>query len=196
MKKIFALAALALLLAGCSQAPSSTPTTSPTQTKTQVEIEADFLKIAADSCTKAQSENIVEKIADGSRTIVLARANAYRDYSAVYIDAQGKTQVIYEMDLLVCQPGYLISMQQEANHDNSGDYEHHTKLNSDGTYTWSQASYVTPGTLDDTVYTVTDGIITAAKSDPYDYTFIYGPVSDSDMAIFEKAIDDEIASQN
>ena len=197
MKKYFLALVLVLALAGCAnQSSNPTPSPDPTKTKTQAEIETEFLKVASDSCAKAQEENIVEAVDDGSKIIALARANAYKDYSAVYIDAAGKTQVIYELDLAVCGPGYLISMMEEAHHDNSGDYEHHVKLNQDGTYTWSQHSYGTENTLEDTVFTVSDGIISEAKTPAYNYTFQYGQISDSDMQSFKKAIDDELIRLN
>ena len=192
MKRIFLGLALVAMLSGCA-APTPTPT--PTETKTQAQIEKDFLKAADDSCAKAQTENIIETVEDGSRIIALAKANAYKDYSAIYIDAAGKVQVIYELDLSVCGPGYLISMMEEANHDNSGDYEHHIKLNADGTYTWTQHVYG-EDKLEDTIYTVESGIITAADTSAYNYTFTYGPLSDADMVIFKKAIDDELARLN
>lgn len=194
MKKIFLSLALVAMLSGCAS-PTIKPTPTPTKTKTQAQIEKDFLKIADDSCAKAQSENIIETVEDGSRIIALARANAYKDYSAIYIDTTGKVQVIYELELSVCSPGYLISMMEEANHDNSGDYEHHIKLNSDGTYTWTQKVYG-EDKLQDTIYTVDAGLITAADTAVYDYTFTYGPISDTDMSIFKKAIDDELARLN
>jgi hypothetical protein len=193
MKRIFLGLALVSLLTGCS---SPTPSPSPTKTKTQAQIEQDFLKIADDSCAKAQTENIIEEVADGSRIIALAKSNAYKDYSAIYIDADGKVQVIYELELAVCGPGYLISMMEEANHDNSGDYEHHIKLNSDGTYTWTQHSYGTESGLEDTIFTVNSGLITAAVTPAYSYTFSYGPISDADMQTFQAAIDAELERLN
>jgi len=195
MKKLLIGLTLVMLLSGCAS-QSSTPTPTPTKSKTQAEIEKEFLKIADDSCKKAQTENIIEEVADGSRIISLAKSNAYKDYSAVYIDAQGKTQVIYEMELTVCGPGYLISMQKEANHDNSGEYEHHVKLNKDGTYTWTQYSYGTGDSLESTIFTVVDGIITAANAPAYDYTFQYGPISTADMDLFKKTIDAELERIN
>lgn len=193
MKRIAALFVLVLTLAGCST-PKASPTNSPspTETKTEAQILDEFLKIAEDSCAKAQTENIVETVADGSKIIVLAKDNAYKDYSAVYIDPQGKTQVIYEMELSVCAPGYLISMMEEAGKKNEGDYEHGVKLNDDGTYTWKQKSFYEGESFEETKYTVVDGIITAAKTSAYDYSFAYGAVAEADMNVFKKAIDDEI----
>ena len=197
MKKYLLAAVLIFALAGCAnQSSNPTPSPDPTKTKTQTEIDTEFLKIAYDSCAKAQNENIVESMDDGSKTIVLAKKNAYKDYSAVYLDAAGKAQVIYEMELLVCQPGYLISMMKEANHDNSGDYEHHVKLNQDGTYTWSQHAYGTDNQFDETTFVVSNGIITAGSTKDYNYTFLYGDISDSDMQVFKKAIDDELIRLN
>ena len=195
MQKIFVGLALVVLLSGCS-AQANKPSPSPTETKTQAQIEKEFLQIADDSCAKAQSENIIEEVADGSRIISLARANAYKDYSAVYIDADGKTQVIYEMELSVCGPGYLISMMEEAGQGNAGDYKHSIKLNDDGTYTWSQRVWGEENVMQDTVFTVENGIITSADGDVYDYTFKYGPISDADMAIFMEAIDAELERLN
>jgi hypothetical protein len=194
MKRILLGLALVAMLSGCAS-PTPNPTPTPTKTKTQAQIEKDFLKAADDSCAKAQTENIIETVEDGSRIIALAKANAYKDYSAIYIDATGKVQVVYELELSVCGPGYLISMMEEANHDNSGDYEHHIKLNADGTYTWTQHVYG-ENKLEDTIYTVESGIITAADAPAYNYTFTYGPISDADMVIFKKAIDDELARLN
>ncbi len=197
---VIGLVTIALAITGCAS-QSSAPTPTPTKSKTEAEIEKDFLKIADDSCNKAQTENIIEEVADGSRIISLAKANAYKDYSAVYIDAQGKAQVIYEMELTVCGPGYLISMQKEANHDNSGEYEHHVKLNKDGTYTWTQYAYGSGDTnskenFDTTLFTVEDGIITAADTKAYDYTFQYGAISSADMEVFKKTIDAELERIN
>lgn len=192
MKRIFLVLAMVGLLSGCA---NPTPSPTPTKTKTQAQIETEFLEIAESSCSKAQSENVVESV-DGSKIIALAKDNAYKGYSAVYIDADGKTQVIYELDLVVCGPGYLISMMEEANQGNSGDYEHHIKLNVDGTYTWTQHSYGTDSGLEDTIFTVENGIIVAAKTPTYDYTFQYGSISEADMAIFQVAIDAELERLN
>lgn len=195
MKRILLGLVVVGLLSGCS-AQTAKPTPTPTKTKTAAEIETEFLKIAEDSCAKAQNENIVEQVADGSRIIALARANAYKEYSALYIETSGKTQVIYELELAVCAPGYLISMQEEAHHDNSGDYEHHVVLNKDGSYTWSRASWDGSGKMEDTIYFVKDNLITGANTAQYDYTFTYGPVSDADMVIFKAAIDAELERLN
>lgn len=197
MKRIVLPVLAVLLLAGCSSstaAPTNSP--SPTKTKTQAEILDEFLKIADDSCAKAQEENIIEQVADGSRIIVLAKENAYKDYSAIYIDAKGKTQVIYEMELSVCSPGYLISMMQEAGKENEGDYEHSATLNADGTYTWKQKTFYDGEKMEETIYTVEDSIITGAKTEMYKYEFVYGPLSSADMDLFKKVIDDEIARLN
>jgi hypothetical protein len=187
---------LLVLLTGCST-PEVKPTPTPTATQTQAEIEAEFYKIADDSCAKAQNENIVETFIDDSpsKIIALARANAYKDYSAIYIDNKGVVQVIYELELTVCEPGYLISMMEEANHDNTGDYEHYVKKNKDGSFVWTQSRYSEEGSkLADTTYEVTDGLFTKAipEDGVYSRSFTYGPISDEDMQIFKDAIDKEL----
>lgn len=186
MKKALLAAVLVLSLAGCSN-PTPTPTVKPT--KTQAQIETEFLKIADDSCNKAQKDDVIESVGDGSKIIALAKDHAIKDYSAVYVDAKGVSQIIYELDLVVCGPSYLISMQKEAHHDNSGDYEHHIKLNKDGTYTWTQHSYGNPGQLDETIFTAANGLITHAKTPDFDYTITYGPATAADIAILQAAVD-------
>jgi len=182
MKKVLAAAALVLSLAGCSDVKQVPP-------KSQAQIEADFIKQSDDSCNKAKAEDVIESVADGSRIIAVAQAHAYKSFSAVYVDPKGVSQLVYELDLVVCGPSYLLSMQKEAHHDNSGDYEHHIKLNADGTYTWTQHSYGTTGGLDKTTFTITNGLIAEANTPDYDYTISYGPVSAADMAILVAAVD-------
>jgi len=194
--KLVAVGALVLLITGCANAkPAPTGSPSPTATQTQAEIDAEFIKIAQDSCEKAQKENVVESIVDDApaRIIALARSNAYKNYSAVYIDSKGKAQVVYELELTVCGPGYLLSMQEEAHHDNSGDYEHHIKKNSATNYTWTQATYSETGSyLADTIFTVSDGLITKSVSERDSRTMTYGLIPDADMQIFKAAIDAEL----
>ena len=194
--KLVLVGALVLLITGCANAkPAPTGSPSPTATQTQAEIDAEFIKIAQDSCEKAQKENVVESIVDDApaRIIALARSNAYKNYSAVYIDSKGKAQVVYELELTVCGPGYLLSMQEEAHHDNSGDYEHHIKKNSATNYTWTQATYSETGSyLADTIFTVSDGLITKSVSERDSRTMTYGPIPAADMQIFKAAIDAEL----
>jgi hypothetical protein len=194
--KLVLVGALVLLITGCANAkPAPTGSPSPTATQTQAEIDAEFIKIAQDSCEKAQKENVVESIVDDApaRIIALARSNAYKNYSAVYIDSKGKAQVVYELELTVCGPGYLLSMQEEAHHDNSGDYEHHIKKNSATNYTWTQATYSETGSyLADTIFTVYDGLITKSVSERDSRAMTYGPIPAADMQIFKAAIDAEL----
>lgn len=187
---------LLVLLTGCST-PEVKPTPTPTATQTQAEIEAEFYKIADDSCAKAQKENIVERFVNNEPEVIiaLARDNAYLDYSAIYIDNKGKAQVLYELELTVCWPGYLISMMEEANHDNTGDYEHYVKKNSDGKFTWTQSSYSEEGPkLTDTIYEAANGVFVKATPEDSANTrsFEYGPISEQDMQTFKDAIDAEL----
>jgi len=194
--KLALVSLLVLLITGCTNSkPKPTGTPSPSQTQTQAEIDAEFIKIANDSCAKAQKENIVEELIDDApaKIIALARSNAYKDYSAIYLDNKGVPTVVYELELTVCGPGYLLSMQEEANHDNSGDYEHHIKKNSATSYTWTQATYSEEGSyLADTIFEVADGVITQSVSDRDARKMVYGPISDADMQTFKAAIDAEL----
>jgi hypothetical protein len=198
LNKVLAVAAMTLLVAGCSN-PKPTPTPSPTVTKTQAQIEKEFLKIADDSCTRAQKDDVLERMTNNvpERIIVLSRDHAYKDYSAVYVDNKGLAQVIYELELTVCGPSYLISMQEEAGHDNSGDYEHHIKLNKDGTYSWSEhIPGEAEGVLSTNIFTVEDGYIVASKSEnpAYDRTIEYGPITGEDLQVLKDAVDAELLS--
>jgi hypothetical protein len=196
--KLAIITGLIIGLSGCAQAdPTPTATPTPTVTQTQAEIEAEFYKIADDSCAKAQKENIIERFVNNPPEIIIAlsRDNAYRDYSAIYIDNKGKAQVIYEMELTVCWPGYLISMMEEANHDNTGDYEHYVKKNPDGSFTWTQSSYFEEGPrLVDTIYVAKDGLFVESIPEDVKNTraFEYGPISDADMQILKDAVDAEL----
>jgi hypothetical protein len=188
--KLAFVGVLVLLITGCAK---TEPT--PIATQTQAEIDAEFIKIANDSCAKAQKENVVESIVDDApaKIIALARSNAYKNYSAIYLDNKGVATVVYELELTVCGPGYLLSMQEEAHHDNSGDYEHHIKKNSDTSYTWTQATYSEEGSyLADTLFTVSNGLITQSVSDRDSRTMTYGAISDADMQTFKTAIDAEL----
>ncbi|MFM1845552.1 MAG: hypothetical protein RIS19_25 [Actinomycetota bacterium] len=204
--KALAITGLLLALAGCSTAepePTATltPTPTPTVTQTQAEIEAEFYKLADDSCAKGQEEGLVERFINDepSRIIALAKKDAYMDYSAIYIDNKGKAQVLYELETTACNPGYLISMMEEANHDNTGDYEHYVKKNKDGTFVWTQSTYSETGSkLADTIFEVADGLLVKAIPEDVKNTrsLEYGPVSDVDMQALKDAVDAEIERMN
>lgn len=202
--KALAITGLLLALAGCAPAepePTTTPTPTPTVTQTQAEIEAEFYKIADDSCAKGQAEGLVERFINDvpSRIIALAKEDAYLDYSAIYIDNKGVAQVLYELETTACGPGYLISMMEEANHDNTGDYEHYVKKNNDGTFVWTQSRYSEDGPkLEDTIFEVADGLIVKAIPEDVKNTrsLEYGPVSDVDMQALKDAVDAELERLN
>jgi hypothetical protein len=210
--KVISISASILLLAGCAsgtakptstptQTQTATPTPTPTVTQTQAEIEAEFYKIAEDSCAKAQKENTVERFVNNSpeAIIALSKDNAYLDYSAIYIDNKGKAQVIYELELTACWPSYLISMMEEANQPNEGDYEHYVKKNADGTFTWTDKNYLEEGpALKDTIYVAEDGIFVKAIPEDVLNTRVleYGPLSDDEMQTFKDAVDAEINRLN
>jgi hypothetical protein len=187
--KVLLAAGLVFGLAGCAPAES------------QAQIEADFIKIAKDSCAKAQKDDVIQQYVNDkpARIIALSRDHAYKNYSAVYIDNKGTAKVIYELELTVCGPSYLLSMQKEANHDNSGDYEHHIKRNDDGSYTWSQHVYGEDGgTMADTKFTVLNGLLVSSTGEDaqYDQTFEYGPVGGSDLQVLKTAVDAELERLN
>lgn len=204
--KVLAVSGALLLLAGCASpaqtpTPTFTPSPSPTITQTQAEIEEEFYKIADDSCAKGQKEGLVERFINDvpSRIIALAKEDAYMDYSAIYIDNKGVAQVLYELETTACGPGYLISMMEEANQENTGDYEHYVKKNEDGNFVWTQSAYSEEGPkLTDTIFEVEDGLIVKAIPEDEKNTraLEYGPVSDVDMQALKDAVDAELESMN
>lgn len=198
--KMVAVPALLLGLSGCASAepePTATPTSTPTITQSQEQIEAEFFKVAAESCAKGQNDGLVERFINSapSRIIALAKKDAYLDYSAIYVDEAGKAQVLYELETTACGPGYLVSMMEEANQTNSGDYEHYVKKNADGNFVWTQSSYFEEGSrLTDTIFEVEDGLIVKAIPEDVKNTRVleYGPVSDTDMQALKDAVDAEV----
>lgn len=196
--KLIALPVFLLALSGCAATePEPTATPTPTITQTQAEIEEEFYKIAADSCAKGQQEGLVERFVNSvpSRIIALAKEDAYLDYSAIYIDEAGKAQVLYELETTACDPGYLLSMMEEANSDNTGDYEHYVKKNADGTFVWTKSTYYEEGyRLADTIFEVADGLLVKAIPEDVKNTraLEYGPVSDTDMQALKDAVDAEL----
>jgi hypothetical protein len=202
--QVLAVSGLLLLLAGCSPAeptPTATPTPTPTITQTQAEIEAEFYKIADYSCAKGQTEGLVERFINDvpSRIIALSKDDAYLDYSAIYIDNKGVAQVLYELETTACGPGYLISMMEESNQDNTGDYEHYVKKNKDGSFIWTQATYTEEGSmLKDTIFEVDNGLLVKAIPEDVKNTrgLEYGPVTDIDMQALKDAVDAEIEKLN
>lgn len=206
--RALAITGLLLVLAGCapvepepSATPTPTSTPTPTVTQTQEEIEAEFYKLADDSCEKGRAEGLVERFINDvpSRIIALGKDDVYLDYSAIYIDNKGEAQVLYELETTACGPGYLISMMEEANQNNTGDYEHYVKKNEDGNFVWTQSTYTEAGSkLADTVFEVADGLLVKAIPEDVKNTrsLEYGPVSDADMQALKDAVDAELESMN
>jgi hypothetical protein len=90
-------------------------------------------------------------------------------------------------------------MMEEANQDNTGDYEHYVKKNADGTFVWTQATYTEDGSkLQDTIFEVADGLLVKAIPENVKNTraLEYGLVSDVDMQALKDAVDAELASLN
>ena len=202
--KVLAIGTSIFVLAGCAAStpePTATPKPTPTVTQTQAEIEAEFYKIAEDSCAKGQEEGLVERFINNvpSRIIALSKDDAYMDYSAIYIDDQGAAQVLYELETTACDPGYLISMMEEANQGNTGDYEHYVKKNADGTFVWTKSTYFEEGSrLADTIFEAKDGLLVKATPEDVKNTrqLEYGPVSDEDMQALKDAVDKELERLN
>ncbi|MEY2815954.1 MAG: hypothetical protein RJA78_530 [Actinomycetota bacterium] len=191
LNKALAIAVMTLVVSACSSSE-------PAATKTQAQIEKEFLKIAEDSCARAQKDDVLERMTNNvpERIIVLSKDRAYRDYSAVYVNNRDEAEVIYELELTVCGPSYHLSMRDEYGGADAEGFAYKIQLNEDGTYSWSQqVPGEAEGVLYTNVFTVEDGyIVESTTDDPaYDRTIEYGPITGEDLEVLKKAVDEELA---
>jgi hypothetical protein len=200
MSKVAAMLVLSGLLAGgltaCSTPqPNPTPsaTSTPTPTKpaamTPAEAKLAFSKIAKDSCFEAQKLGVVES-SEGFKVVSLNKDEAYKDFSAAYLEYPSNYGLIWELDAITaCADYYTFSMSEEAGKEADIDV---TFDPNDSTYT----TFEDFGEFGSSNYkfTIVDGkFATAENLDPKTagLTVIrYGSITDEDRAVVKTAVDE------
>jgi hypothetical protein len=183
---------LAGSLTSCST-PQPNPTPTPTATKpapmTKAEAKLAFSKIAKDSCFEAQKLGVVES-SEGFKVVSLNKDEAYKDFSAAYLEYPSNYGLIWELDAIIaCADYYTFSMAEEAGKEADLDV---TFDANDSTYTTFE-DFGEFGTSNYT-FTIVDGkFATAENLDPKNArltTIRYGSITDEDRALVKTAVDE------
>jgi len=192
---------LAAILSACS-APAPNPSASvsasstPSATKpapmTPAEAKLAFSKIAKDSCFEAQKLGVVESSEDFI-VVSLNKDEAYKDYSAAYLDYPSTYGLIWELTAITaCADYYTFSMAEEAGQEADIDV---TFDENDSTYTTFE-DFGEFGTSN-YKFTIVDGKFATAESlDPKNERFItirYGSIKADDRAVVETAVEEYLA---
>ena len=195
-----ALAALLMLgLSACgtpAPQPSASASSSPTATKpaamTPAEAKVAFAKIAEKSCLEAQKLGVVES-SEKFIVVALNKDEAYKDYSAAYLEMPDKYGLIWELDAITaCADYFTFTMAEEAGQEADIDV---TFDENDSTFTTFEdfGEYGTSNYK----FTITDGkFATAENLDPANKRLItirYGSITADDRAIVETAVEEYLA---
>ena len=194
--KIVSALVLSGMLAGgltsCST-PQPNPTPTPTATKpapmTKAEAKLAFSKIAKDSCFEAQKLGVVES-SEGFKVVSLNKDEAYKDFSAAYLEYPSNYGLIWELDAITaCTDYYSFSMAEEAGKEADIDV---TFDANDSTYTTFE-DFGEFG-FSNYTFTIVDGkFATAENLDPKNArltTIRYGSITDEDRAVVKTAVDE------
>ena len=179
-----AIVAAGLSLAGCSGAKALTP----------AEAKTAYRAIAKASCDNAQTVGEVET--DGTYTaIMVPRAMAYQNYSAAYFQKPSKYDLIYEASAFnACSDWFTFSTAADAKKPDGISV----------TFDPATGAYVTKQDLGQfgvfkTRMTVKDGLIDSALNladkKAKVVTVQYGNLTNDQLAILKKSVDDLMASQ-
>lgn len=159
---------------------------------------ASYSKIAQDSCDKALAEGVVEYVQgeEGFTSVMVPKAEAYRDYSAAYYDnATAQHDLIWETDAFsACADANALSLASEAGQ----------KPDFTVAFNAANGTYVTSRDLGDygiaeLQYTVANGLmvtmvqLNGEGGDPH--LIRYGNLTADDHAILETAADEFLAEQ-
>lgn len=186
-------------LAACSTpAPSPSPSASstPSATKpaamTPAEAKSAFAVIAKDSCFEAQKLGVVESSEDFI-VVALNKDEAYKDYSAAYLEYPSTYGLIWELDAITaCADYYTFSMAEEAGQEADIDV---TFDENDSTFTTFE-DFGEYGTSE-YKFTIVDGkFATAENLDPKNERLItirYGSITADDRAVVETAVEEFLA---
>lgn len=206
ISSVIALTALAgVLLAGCSTgsennatvspSPSNTATSEPaTNVVSGVEAVDAYFQLAVDSCNAAMESGVVETNAvTGDKLIMIPKTSAYKDYSAVWVAADGTSEMIFEIDsFLTCGDALTFWMAEEYGERPTG-YE--AELSTVGGVRTARVVHSIDDEKYTTVYTVQDGKFVSADAPPLripekrrQWNLVYG-VPAADRALLETAVD-------
>jgi hypothetical protein len=182
-------------IASATSTPSASATPSPTlpAAMTPAEAKAAYRAIAKSSCNKAQAEGVVET--DGDYTIVMVNKNdAYKDYSAAYLQG-GKYVLVWEISgLASCSDWYTLSMAEEAGQEAAIDVVFNT---TDSSFTATQD--LGEFGISNIKYTVANGLIATSTNldpkHPATVTVRYGNITEDDRKIIITAVDEFLAAQ-
>jgi hypothetical protein len=175
-----------------SPSASSTPTASKPAPMTPAEAKLAFAKIAKDSCFEAQALGVVESSEDFI-VVALNKDEAYKDYSAAYLEYPSTYGLIWELDAITaCADYYTFSMAEEAGQEAAIDV---TFDENDSTFTTFE-DFGEFGTSE-YKFTIVDGkFATAQNLDPKNERFItirYGSITADDRAVVETAVEEFLA---
>lgn len=196
---LLAAGMLVLSLAACSTPtprptpnPSSTPTASKPSPMTPAEAKLAFAAVAEESCLEAQELGVVES-SENFTVVALNKDEAYKDYSAAYLEFPSTYGLIWELDAITaCADYFTFSMAEEAGQE--ADIKV-TFDESDSTFTTFEdfGEYGTSNYK----FTIIDGkFATAENLDPENgrlITIRYGSITADDRAIVETAVEEYLA---
>ncbi len=189
---VTSLAACTAPAPGPSPRASSTPTATKPAAMTPAEAKAAFAVIAKDSCFEAQKLGVVESSEDFI-VVSLNKDEAYKDYSAAYLEYPSTFGLIWELTAITaCADYYTFSMAEEAGKEAEIDV---TFDETDSTFTTFE-DFGEFGTSN-YKFTIVDGkFATAENLDPKNERFItirYGSITADDRAVVETAVEEFLA---
>lgn len=189
---VASLAACTAPAPGPSPSASSTPTATKPAAMTPAEAKAAFAVIAKDSCFEAQKLGVVESSEDFI-VVSLNKDEAYKDYSAAYLEYPNTFGLIWELTAITaCADYYTFSMAEEAGKEAEIDV---TFDETDSTFTTFE-DFGEFGTSN-YKFTIVDGKFATAESlDPKNERFItirYGSITADDRAVVETAVEEFLA---
>jgi hypothetical protein len=189
---VASLAACTAPAPGPSPSASSTPSATKPAPMAPAEAKAAFAVIAKDSCFEAQKLGVVESSEDFI-VVSLNKDEAYKDYSAAYLEYPSTFGLIWELTAITaCADYYTFSMAEEAGKEADIDV---TFDENDSTFTTFE-DFGEFGTSE-YKFTIVDGKFATAESlDPKNERFItirYGSITADDRAVVETAVEEFLA---
>ena len=189
---VASLAACTAPAPGPSPSASSTPSATKPAPMAPAEAKAAFAVIAKDSCFEAQKLGVVESSEDFI-VVSLNKDEAYKDYSAAYLEYPSTFGLIWELTAITaCADYYTFSMAEEAGQEAAIDV---TFDENDSTFTTFE-DFGEFGTSE-YKFTIVDGKFATAESlDPKNERFItirYGSITADDRAVVETAVEEFLA---